>query len=514
MKTTSTHLYDLIYSLSSSERRYFKLYITKRIGKDNKLCLQLFDLIVKGEGKPIEKVEKKINFTNHPSRLKNYLYDTILKSLEAYHSTKSPTIKIRKAINQIENLYNKALFNQCVILAKKTLKDAERIDNQNLKIGILTWYISAVSNLENKNSTKLENELYVQQQDAINNLKLEREFRKLESMIFNLTKATGTLRSKENDDKLKELLESPLLSDYSITKSYGSKYSFNAIYAHYYQYIEDKEQVNYYNKRNLGLFEDFPAMKEAKQSVYLTCLNNYALSCSGLGDYEKAEYYYIKMEEITPNTEQIEIKIFEYFSSNRLDLYLKTPNLQKGLKLAEYIERGLRKKEKKINMLFKSVIYTNLCYLFFTTRQYKKALYYNNLVINQDNTVYRSDIFRFARIMHLLIHYENEDRSSIDYFYDALTRYLRKKNENYLFEEWFLSFFKALLKVDPKLKLDFLKKEEKKLLTIFENQKERTFLSHFNMLAWFKSKIDECSFEDAIKEYSCRSYQDYASYRS
>ena len=147
----SSHLYDLIYSLSSSERRYFKLYITKHIGKQNELCIKLFDLIARNEGKPIEKIEKKINFTDHPSRLKNYLYDIILKSLEAYHSGTSISIRIRKLISQIETLYNKALYEQCIVLAKKTYKEAEKIDNQNYKIDVLSWYMNAVRQLENKN---------------------------------------------------------------------------------------------------------------------------------------------------------------------------------------------------------------------------------------------------------------------------------------------------------------------------------------------------------------------------
>ena len=514
MKKTSTHLYDLIYSLSSSERRYFKLYIAKRIGKDNKLCLQLFDLIIKSEGKPIEKVEKKINFTKHPSRLKNYLYDTILKSLEAYHSTRSPTIKIRKAINQIENLYNKALFDQCVILAKKTLKDAEMVDNQNFKIDVLTWYILSLSQLEDKNALKMEKELSIQQEDAINNLKLEREFQKLNKSLFNFTKKVGTLRSKENDDKLKELIDSPLLSDYSLATSYHSKYTFNTIYASYYGYLADNKNENFYQKRNLTLYEDYPAMKDAEQLNYLTCLNNYALNCAGSGEYEKAEYYYSKMEEIDPNTEQIEIKRFEYFSSNRLDLYLRMPNLKKGLSLVENIEEGLKKNDRKINRLFKSVIYSNLCYLFFASGQYKKALQYNNLIISQENTVYRSDIFRFARIMNLLIHYENEDKTSIEYFYESLTRYLKKQNENYLFEGWFMSFFKALLKVSQKDEKAFLKAEERKLLAILEDFNERKVISHFNILAWFRVKIDQVSFEEAMRLYSTREYQEYKRYRS
>jgi hypothetical protein len=505
----SSHLYDLIYSLSSSERRYFKLYVANHIGKQNDLSLKLFDLIARNEGTPIEKIEKRIKFTNHPSRLKNYLYDLILKSLEAYHSKNSISIKIRKLINQIENLYNKALYEQCIVLAKKTLKEAEKIDNQNFKIDILDWHMNALRQLEFKNSDRLDAELWVKQQDSINKIRLEKEFKKLDKAIFNLLKQLGTIRTKENENKLKELFDNPLLSDYSLATSYPAKSNFNSIHANYYQYFGDIKTMGYYLKQNLQLYEDFPATKELEQFNYITCLNNYSLSCAGLGDFEKADYYFSKMENIIPNTEQIEVKIFEYLSANRLDLYLRSPDLQKGLSLVPKIVADIEKYGKKVSTLFKTVMYSNLCYLFFATEQNKLALKYNNLIIDEESTIFRTDIFRFARIMNLLIHYEMGDKLSINYFYDATERYLNKNNKIYVFETWFMQFFKALLKLDNTDNKLFFKAKEQELLAILLDKNERIVISHFNILAWLRTKIDNISFENAIKDYSLIPYEEY-----
>lgn len=509
----SSHLYDLIYSLSSSERRYFKLFVANHIGKQNELCLKLFDLIARNEGSTIEKIEKRIKFTDHPSRLKNYLYDLILKSLEAYHSKNSISIRIRKLINQIENLYNKALYEQCITLAKKTFKEAEKIDNQNFKIDILSWHMNALRQLEFKNSDKLENELWIKQQDSINKIRLEKEFKKLDKSIYNLLKQLGTIRTKENENKLKELFDNPLLSDYSLATSYPAKSNFNSIHANYYQYFGDTKKMSYYLKQNLQLYEDFPATKDLEQFNYITCLNNYSLSCAGFGDYHKADYYFSKMENIIPNTEQIEVKIFEYLSANRLDLYLRSPDLQKGLSLVPKIETDLEKYGKKVSLLFKTVMYSNLCYLFFATEQNKQALKYNNLIIDEENSIFRTDIFRFARIMNLLIHYEMGDKLSINYFYEATERYLNKNNNIYVFEIWFMKFFKTLLKLENSKNLDFFKAQERELLEIFKNKNEQVVISHFNILAWLRTKIDIISFEEAIKDYSSIPYEEYTKKR-
>jgi len=344
----SSHLYDLIYSLSSSERRYFKLYIKNHLGKQNELSVKLFDLIVKSERKPIEKTEKKITFTKHPSRLKNYLYDLILKNLESYHAKTSVAIKIRKQINQIENLYNKALYDQCATLAKKALKEAEKIDNQNFKVDIISWHINALKQLEHANSNSLITKLQTQLQEAINKLKLEKEFNKLSQSVFELTKKLGTLRSEENENKLREIIDNPFLSDYSMANSFSSKSSYNSIYSGYYSYLDDRKKVNYFTKQNLLLYEDFPARKNSDQFNYITQLNNYALSCSSLRDYEKADYYFSKMESIEPNTIQIEVKVFEFIAANRLDLYLRSGQLKNALTLVDDIQNGLTRYGKKV----------------------------------------------------------------------------------------------------------------------------------------------------------------------
>lgn len=149
-KTLSNHLYELIFSLSSTEKRYVKLFMTKHIGKENQLSIKLFDLILKKEGKTAEEIEKKITFTQHPSRLKNYLYELIIKALEDYHAQKSINVTIRRKINQIELLYNKALYKQAVMLADKTLKLSLKIDNHVFIVETISWYINSLKTFEGK----------------------------------------------------------------------------------------------------------------------------------------------------------------------------------------------------------------------------------------------------------------------------------------------------------------------------------------------------------------------------
>jgi len=92
-KTPSIKLYNLIKSLSGPEKRYFKIFVGTRNQKNNKYLL-LFDGIDAQEAFNEEALKLKVYGTSDIqsrkySELKAYLYDLILRSLQAYPS---PTI--------------------------------------------------------------------------------------------------------------------------------------------------------------------------------------------------------------------------------------------------------------------------------------------------------------------------------------------------------------------------------------------------------------------------------------
>ena len=87
-KTPSSKLYNLVKSLSGSEKRYFKIFVNSQGSKDNKY-LQLFDAIDVQEEFDDELL-KALVYGEEPiqsrkySELKAYLYELILRSLQSY----------------------------------------------------------------------------------------------------------------------------------------------------------------------------------------------------------------------------------------------------------------------------------------------------------------------------------------------------------------------------------------------------------------------------------------------
>ena len=90
-KTPSDSLFRLIRSMSKSEKRHFKLYSSRHSVEENNYQ-KLFDAIDRQKNYDEEFILKKFSketFTNRFPITKKRLYETVLRSLDAFHSQSS-----------------------------------------------------------------------------------------------------------------------------------------------------------------------------------------------------------------------------------------------------------------------------------------------------------------------------------------------------------------------------------------------------------------------------------------
>ena len=92
-------LFELVQSMTMSEKRYFKIYSSKHvIGQSNDYVL-LFDFIDKSIYYEEDELLRQ-SFVKNLSAEKNYLYNLVLKSLNAFHASLNSKTKIY----QLDNL--------------------------------------------------------------------------------------------------------------------------------------------------------------------------------------------------------------------------------------------------------------------------------------------------------------------------------------------------------------------------------------------------------------------------
>ena len=125
-KTASKKLFNIIKSLSGSERRYFKISVNPTGDKGNKYS-QLFDSILKQEEFDDEALQYQIyghkqTETRKFSELKNYLFVQILKSLQGFDEKSSVDYKVKNHLMNMKVLFKRSLYNDCTEELEKAKK--------------------------------------------------------------------------------------------------------------------------------------------------------------------------------------------------------------------------------------------------------------------------------------------------------------------------------------------------------------------------------------------------------
>jgi hypothetical protein len=138
------NLFELVKSLSSSEKRYLRQSMA--IGKVDANHLRLFDEIDRMGAYDETRIKDKFKgekFINQLHVTKIYLQDNILKSLRSFHAASSSTLIMKDLLKNIEIYFSKELYNQCAVEIQKAEKIAIGIEDD-------------ISLLETARNTQLE----------------------------------------------------------------------------------------------------------------------------------------------------------------------------------------------------------------------------------------------------------------------------------------------------------------------------------------------------------------------
>ena len=130
-------LFYLIKSLSSKEKINFKKRFFSK-----KTSIKLFDVIDsqdKFDANQIKELFKNTKFIKQLHVTKNYLTKDILKSLREDSSPNSVNIQLNNLLTDIELLFRRELFDQCLFFIKKAEKLASEYEKFTYTNIILDW---------------------------------------------------------------------------------------------------------------------------------------------------------------------------------------------------------------------------------------------------------------------------------------------------------------------------------------------------------------------------------------
>ena len=508
-KNVSDILFRFIKSLNPTEKRYFKLYASRHtIGKKNEYLkmFEAIDRMIVYDEASLKKTFRQLKAKNSLSIAKNRLYETILRSLDAYHSESSIDVQLRSQLHYVEILFKKSLYDESTKMVSRAKKLAERYEKHSIMLDINKWEKRLIE--KDGYSTVSEEDLRLLHEadllilDKMNNYT---DFWNLKSRLFFMLNRYGKVREKEELENFKTIIDNVLLKSEDAALTYETRYLYTHIYSAYYFGIGDYVNSYQYIKQHLALMEANPEMLQEEPNKYFAALSNVIYLCTQINKHHEIPKHLARLKDIPSmlgkkTTEDLEIKLFSTSKSAELTLYIQTGQFRKAEAMIPAITAGLKKYKGKINTVREAFFYFNIAIVCFAAGKFNEALKWLNRLLNDSHLDANQDIHAFARIFDLVVHLEIGNNELIPYTLRSVQRYLTKRKRMYKFETVFLDFVKVISRSrSENVKQKSITLLYNELLKLSKDPFEKPVFDYFDFLTWAESHLNKKGFAETVR---------------
>lgn len=502
----STELFKLIKSLTKSEKRFFKLSSSLQSGEKN--YLKIFDYI---EGQDdyneaeLKEFFKGERFIKHLPSEKNHLYKLILKSLRSYYSEQSINSSLKQEIKNVEILYNKALYKECEKFVSRAKNTAKKYEKFYYWFELINWEKKLLDSAYESGQFDMDLDKLIEEEEyVIARLRNLAEYTIIYSKINLIFRSGGFTRNE------KERMVVADIANHHLIKGKNTALSSKAASICYYikglcaatnrNYADSYQFFN----RTKEILDNNPFIRVDVSQRYLMALIHLLRCYIDSKDYGKARDLINEIRSLEGekgfNSIDIAVRIFGNSYNQELVLLHKLGEFENSVKLIPKIEKERQKFEDKLSKEMEILLTYNSAYSYFGVGDYKKALQYLNIVLNDNEQNLRQDIYSFSRIFNLVIHYELENYDFLEYVIKSTNRYLSKQERDYVIEITCIKYIRKLAKTHDSIgKLELFEEMENEVKELLKDENERVILEYFDLPAWIHSKRERIKFDEAVR---------------
>ena len=145
------------------------------------------------------------------------------------------------------------------------------------------------------------------------------------------------------------------------------------------------------------------------------------------------------------------------------------------------------------------MFYYKISSLYFGSGDYDNTINYLNKIINWKVDL-RTDLQCYARLLHLIAHYEMGNFDILEYLIKSVYRFMAKMENLSIVEEEIFKFLRNSFHLSyRKLKPEF-EKLLMKLKSLENNRFETRAFAYLDIISWLESKVYEKPLQEIIKD--------------
>jgi hypothetical protein len=385
------------------------------------------------------------------------------------------------------------------------MKELARTHNQLTYLQQVLFFEKKIEALYITRSMQNRADQLAQDSDTVNaQLTLVNKLSNLSLQLYSWYIRNGHARNKTDEQELKKYMADHLPEEAKNAKGFYERLYFYQSYCWFTYIRQDFLQYYRYAQKWVDLFEEQPAMIEVETGSYIKGMHNLMGAHFDLLNPKKLaesieQFDKFAHRKLVLHNENNRILVFIYLYTSKINLHFLEGRFTEGLKLVPYIEEKLKEYEIYLDRHRVLVFYYKIACLYFGSGNNEKAILYLSKIINQ-KTDLRTDLQCYARLLHLIAHYELGNFELLEYLTKSVYRFMAKMGSLSQVEEEMFRFLRRSLAVGAKA----LKPEFEKLLAKLRqyegNPLETRAFAYLDVISWLESKINDMDVQDVIRE--------------
>ncbi|MFI5202998.1 MAG: hypothetical protein ACHQF2_00775 [Flavobacteriales bacterium] len=503
-KPVSTHLHELITTLTGSEKRYFHLFAQRHVLNGQNQYERIFDEIESQPAYDETEIVKllKLNTKLFPDQKRN-LYEMVLKSLSAFHSENTVDARLSARALNIQILYQKGLFKQCHTILKKLITECEQYEKFHLLFELLQFERRLIfSDLIIKKAEARLKENYQETEFALGILKKMAKLTELSSEIYLTMRQEDFVRSEKLKKKTEDLYNQLLSQGVDRNDPFLLQIEYYKALTFYSYTIGQLKDCIKYSYFQVELLESHNWYFEENPRAYLIFYYNLCLSLVENNAFKELKKIQPRLTD--GRFQKGNFKSLSYWLNFEISLvyFLRSGEIQKGFRFIEEEKNRFNQFEKQIHPTYRYQLCFNAASVCFIYGKYRESLYWLNKILHSaDAELENKYYFDFATILNMLVHVDLLDFDYLEYVIQHVRRKLRKKEP---YQELENMIFRFVVKVVKEMKVEqpLIKSLKSKLDEWAVEPANRNLLKTFDFVAWCNARINKKPLEDiyAIKE--------------
>jgi len=502
---SSDALFILIKSLEKGEKRNFKLFAARNTGSADLKIVQLFDALDKMKDYDEEELLRKNESIQKQqlSNLKAHLYDQILASLRILKQSENIDLQIHEQLDHAKILYNKGLYIQSLRLLEKI----KQLAKQNNQVTYLLQVLFLEKKIESLHITrsmqdraqKLSTEMNevnerIEMITAISNLSLQ---------LYGWYIQHGHARNDEDRKAVDALMNNGVIELVKSSKGFYERLYRYQCYC-WFGFINQDFLMHYrYAQKWVDLFDKEEHMKQVESAQYIKGLHNLITSLFDLRNVDKFKETITLLEKvmespIVVNNQNNKIQSFVYLYIAKINQHFLEGSFSEGLAMIPTMEEKLKEIEMYMDSHRVLVFYYKIACLYFGAGQADKAIDYLNRIINWKLNL-RDDLQCYARLLHLIAHYELGNMEIVNYLSKSVYRFMAKMNNLGAVEEVLFNFIRKSIQSGGEINQSFQDLLDT-LRPLEKNKLESRAFMYLDIISWLESRIQGKDVQTIIKE--------------